>query len=217
MDNMNQTIPQNTKTVKVLHERGTGDFAYTFGVEAGAELTLIDLQIGTGETQRTANITVELIGEGAKVNLLGLFIGKGSDDLKISHRVIHKAPRTISKLESRGLLTGSAFAHQTSSITIEPGQPGCSGDERADTILLSDKARVVAVPELEIGNNDVQCKHAVTTTRLNAEKLFYLTSRGLSEAEARKILIEAHLSPIMAQLSTELTDKLMTTLELLSN
>lgn len=200
---MNTIIPQNTKTVKVLHERGAGDFAYTFLVEAGAELTLIDLQIGTGETQRTANTTVQLIGEGARVNLFGLFVGRGSDELKISHRVIHKAPRTTSKLESRGLLTDSAFAHQTSSITIEPGQAGCSGDERADTILLSDKARVVAVPELEIGNNDVQCKHAVTTTRLNAEKLFYLASRGLDEKTSRALLVQAHLAPILEQLPAD--------------
>ncbi len=197
------TLQSGQVSVQVLQPSENGVFTRVFRVGANAKLTVIDLQIGNGGTERKTDVLVELVGEGAEVKLLGLFAGQGNDSLRISHKVIHVAPRTTSRLESKGILSGSSFAHQISRIEILPNQPGCSGDERSDTILLSDNARVIAVPELEIGNNDVQCKHAVTTTRLNKEKLFYLASRGLDETTSRQLLIEAHINSILEQIPEE--------------
>lgn len=202
------TLQSGQESVQVLQPSENGVFTRVFRVGANAKLTVIDLQIGNGGTERKTDVLVELVGEGAEVKLLGLFAGQRDDNLKISHKVIHAAPRTTSRLESKGILSGSSFAHQISRIEILPNQPGCSGDERSDTILLSDNARVIAVPELEIGNNDVQCKHAVTTTRLNKEKLFYLASRGLDETTSRQLLIEAHINSILEQIPEEIQNDL---------
>ncbi len=196
-------VPENSEVLILECNKNNGDFKRVVKVEKNARVKYLDLQIGEGEATKNVATTIELIGEGAEVDLLGLFAVQGNDTFKITHQVIHAAPRTTSRLVSKGILTGSSFAHQISRIEILPGQPGCSGDERADTILLSDNARVIAVPELEIGNNDVQCKHAVTTTRLNKEKLFYLASRGLDEETSRELLIQAHLAPILEQIPEE--------------
>ena len=197
-------VPTNSEMLILEYNKNNGEFKRNIKVEKNARLKYIDLQLGDGATEKNVETIIELIGEGAEVELLGLFAGQGNDNLKISHKVIHAAPRTISRLVSKGILTGASFAHQISSIAILPNQPGCSGDERSDTILLSDNARVIAVPELEIGNNDVQCKHAVTTTRLNKEKLFYLASRGLDENTSRQLLIEAHINIILDQIPEEI-------------
>ncbi len=185
-----------------------GEFKRHISIQKGARVKYIDLQIGEGNSERNSETIIELAGENAEVELLGLFAGQGNDNLKISHKVIHAAPHTTSKLEARGILTDSAFAHQISSIAILPNQNGCAGDERSDTILLSDNARVIAVPELEIGNNDVTCKHAVTTTRLSPEKLFYLATRGLDEASSRKLLVEAHLNGLVEHIPEVLCTEL---------
>lgn len=197
-------VPENSEVLILEHNKNNGDYKRVVKVAKNARVKYLDLQIGEGTATKNVATTIELVGEGAEVDLLGLFAGQGNDAFKISHKVIHAAPRTTSRLVSKGILTGSSFAHQISRIEILPGQSGCSGDERADTILLSDTARVIAVPELEIGNNDVQCKHAVTTTRLNKEKLFYLASRGLDEETSRQLLIQAHLAPILEQIPEEL-------------
>lgn len=197
-------VPENSEVVILECAKNNGELKRNIKIEKNARVKYIDLQLGDGGTEKNVETIIELIGEGAEVELLGLFAGKGNDTLKISHKVIHAAPRTTSRLVSKGILTGSSFAHQISRIEILPGQPGCSGDERSDTILLSDHARVIAVPELEIGNNDVQCKHAVTTTRLNKEKLFYLTSRGLDEKTSRELLITAHLNHILNQIPEQI-------------
>lgn len=198
------TAPADLEMVILDCQKNSGRFKRRVVVEKGARVKYIDLQIGDGANERNSETIIELKGEGAEVELLGLFAGQGNDNLKISHTVIHAAPRTVSRLVSKGILTGSSFAHQISRIEILPNQNGCSGDERSDTILLSDHARVIAVPELEIGNNDVQCKHAVTTTRLNKEKLFYLASRGLDENTSRQLLIEAHLNVILDHVPEEI-------------
>lgn len=201
-------VPENAVVLILECNKNNGDFKRNIKVAKNARVKYLDLQIGEGAADKNVITTIELVGEGAQVELLGLFAGQGNDNFKISHRVIHAAPRTGSRLESKGILTGTSFAHQISRIEILPGQAGCSGDERSDTILLSDQARVIAVPELEIGNNDVQCKHAVTTTRLNKEKLFYLASRGLDETTSRALLVEAHINSILEQIPEEVRTKL---------
>jgi len=197
-------VPENSEVLILEDNKSNGVYKRVVRVEKNARVKYVDLQVGEGANEKNVEIVIELIGEGAHVDLLGLFAGQGNDSLRISHKVIHAAPRTASRLESKGILSGSSFAHQISRIEILPNQPGCSGDERSDTILLSDNARVIAVPELEIGNNDVQCKHAVTTTRLNKEKLFYLASRGLDENTSRQLLIEAHINSILDQIPEEI-------------
>ncbi len=197
-------VPENATVLILEGNKNNGDYKRVVKVEKNARVKYVDLQIGEGAADKNVSTTIELIGEGAQVELLGLFAGQGNDNFKISHQVIHAAPKTVSRLESKGILTGSSFAHQISRIEILPKQNGCSGDERSDTILLSDNARVIAVPELEIGNNDVQCKHAVTTTRLNKEKLFYLASRGLDEKTSRQLLIEAHINIILDRIPEEI-------------
>ena len=192
-------VPENSEVLILEYNKNNGDYKRVVRVEKNARVKYLDLQVGEGVAEKNVSTTIELMGEGAQVDLLGLFAGQGNDNFKISHTVIHAAPRTTSRLVSKGILTGSSFAHQISRIEILPKQNGCSGDERSDTILLSDNARVIAVPELEISNNDVQCKHAVTTTRLNKEKLFYLASRGLDETTSRALLVEAHISSILEQ------------------
>ena len=201
-------VPENTTVLILEGNKNNGDYKRVVKVEKNARVKYVDLQIGEGTNDKNVSTTIELIGEDAQVELLGLFAGQGNDNFKISHQVIHAAPKTVSRLESKGILTGSSFAHQISRIEILPKQNGCSGDERSDTILLSDNARVIAVPELEIGNNDVQCKHAVTTTRLNKEKLFYLASRGLDETTSRALLVEAHINSILEQVPEEVRTEL---------
>lgn len=193
-------VPKNSEVLILEYNKNNGDYKRVVKVERGARVKYLDLQIGSGSNEKNIETIVELMGEGAEVELLGLFAGQQNDNFKISHTVIHAAPRTVSRLDSKGILTGASFAHQISKIAILPNKPGCAGDERSDTILLSDNARVIAVPELEIGNNDVTCKHAVTTTRLNKEKLFYLASRGLDKNTSRALLIEAHLNIILEQI-----------------
>lgn len=143
-----------------------------------------------------SEIITKLMAPGARAETYGIFYGEDAEQFNISHRTEHLALNTHSIMETKGVLDGHSRAAMRSLIKIHPGMAGCTGHERADTLLLSNQAHIDAVPDLEIGNNDVQCTHAVTTTRLSPEKLFYLAGRGIGEDEAKKMLVEAHLAGV---------------------
>lgn len=162
-------------------------------VSAGAEIIWFDIN---KNKSAESEIITKLVGPGARAETYGIFYGQGDAQFTISHRTEHLAPNTHSTMETKGVLDDKSRASYTSLIKIHPGMNGCTGHERADTLLLSRDAHVDAIPELEIGNNDVQCTHAVTTTRLSPEKLFYLGGRGLTNEEAKEMLVEAHLAGV---------------------
>ena len=88
-------------------------------------------------------------------------------------------------------------------LTVDLDGPGAIHTDAAQesrTLLLSDAATAEARPQLEIYADDVKCSHGATTGYLNPEELFYMRSRGIPEAEARAMQIEAFLAPILNRL-----------------
>lgn len=148
-----------------------------------------------------ASFVTRLEGEGAEVEATSLVRGAGRQRFDIKHEIIHAAPRTISHLRVGSVLSGDAKAIVRGLVRVEKNAPGCSSRQKEETLLLSDMAEIDAVPMLEIENQDVRCSHAATVGRLDAEKKFYLMSRGLDEASAEAMLIEAFMEPYLAKLS----------------
>jgi len=72
-------------------------------------------------------------------------------------------------------------------------------------LLLSSKARVDTKPELQITADNVKCAHGATVSQLEADEIFYLRSRGLSEDDARQLLIDAFVSEILERIPVEST------------
>ena len=70
-------------------------------------------------------------------------------------------------------------------------------------ILLSDKAYAEAIPNLEIENNDVKCSHGATISQIDEDKLFYMTSRGINEKDAKRVIIEGFFEPIIVNIDEE--------------
>lgn len=185
-------IVQNT------HENGYLRSAYRGQVGKGATLTWFDLELGGRIV--SADIETSLAGSGAIGNTFGVLLGQGMQAFDISHRTNHRADRTSSRMESKGALYDSAKAVYRGLIHIPKGIFGSTGFERSDTLLLSKQAQAVSIPELEIGNNDVQCGHASTISRIDTEKMFYFQSRGISADEAAGECARGHVMSILEKL-----------------
>jgi Fe-S cluster assembly protein SufD len=82
-------------------------------------------------------------------------------------------------------------------ITVRPNAQKTDGQQMNRALLLSDKAEINSKPELEISADDVKCSHGATAGELDDASLFYLRSRGIPEAEARRILVEAFLNEVI--------------------
>ncbi len=164
-----------------------------------AKLEWID-ESSVPEFSRVTFVT-RLEGEGAEVEATSLVRGANRQRFDIKHEIIHAAPRTISHLRVGSVLRDGAKAIVRGLVRVEKNAFGCVSRQKEETLLLSDIAEVDAVPMLEIENQDVRCSHAATVGRLDTEKKFYLMSRGLDEASAEAMLIDAFTEPYLAKLS----------------
>lgn len=170
-------------------------------IASGEELVIFDIILDNENAER--HIEVMLEGEGAKVELYGLFFGSGETVFKSSHIVRHIAAYTKSELLTKGVLNDKAKMDYTSLIDIKKGTAGCSGDQKEDTLLLSRDAKVDAVPALEIANDDVSASHSVATTYIDEIKKFYLQSRGLPEEEVVKTIVKGHFGEVLNKIEDE--------------
>lgn len=148
-----------------------------------------------------ASFVTCLEGEGAEVEATSLLRGAGRQRFDVKHEIFHLAPRTVSDLRVGSVLSGDAKAIVRGLVRVEKDAPGCVSRQKEETLLLSDTAEIDAVPMLEIENQDVRCSHAATVGRLDAEKLFYLMSRGIDRASAEAMLIDAFMEPYLSKLA----------------
>ncbi|MBT3419091.1 MAG: SufD family Fe-S cluster assembly protein [Candidatus Magasanikbacteria bacterium] len=164
-------------------------------IEEKGSMTFIDLQLGGALTLSSMVHTLNDVS--AKGEIYGLVVGTKKSVFDTYSAVIHKGSETASNIVSKIVLGDESKATYRGLIRVETSAKGCAGYQQEDTLLLSDKAAIDAVPDLEIANNDVSCSHGVTTTRLRKEDLFYVQSRGLSEKQAEKLMLYAHVGPVL--------------------
>jgi Fe-S cluster assembly protein SufD len=159
-------------------------------------------------------LTVRLHGDGAGATLDGLFLARGEQQVDNHTLVDHARPHGGSQQYYKGILDGSARGAFDGRVIVRPAAAFTDAHQRNRNLLLSDGARVDAKPQLEIYNNDVKCTHGSATGRLDADALFYLRSRALSEEQARSILTLAFASEIvdriaLAPLKAHLTERVL--------
>lgn len=144
------------------------------------------------------NVHVMLDGPGATVRVQTLFAGSADNQFDLGVTAEHRAPRTVSDLRAKGVLSGKAQGVYRGLVRVEKNATGSDGYQRCDALLLSPTAEVDPIPNLEIETNDVRCTHGVTVSRPDAEQLFYLRSRGLDESAARDLLVEGFAGTMLS-------------------
>ncbi len=130
-----------------------------------------------------------LAGEGARAELTGLYFGIGNQTLDQQVTVVHGAPDCTSRQSFRGILDDESTGVFNGGIDVRPGADGTDAEQSNDNLLLSDRAEANTQPRLEILADDVVCKHGATVGQLDSNALYYLRTRGIPEAEARRLLI----------------------------
>lgn len=148
------------------------------------------------------SVSVRLIGEGANLKLLGIFLGTNSSSVIFNTHVSHEAKNTKSLTTIRGVFLNKSLFNNDGMVYIQKGAKGADG-YFASKILLFEDAKGKSVPSLEIDENEIKAGHASTVGRPDLEQLFYLQSRGLSEKEAEKLIISGFFEPILNLLPTE--------------
>ncbi len=162
-----------------------------FRLDKDSRLETISGLLGGGVTRSSACATLAGAGSDARLSACFADTANGVYDLALETR--HEAPSTTSRILSSGLLGGTAQAAIRSRTHIAKGAFGSDARQDLRTLLLSPGAHASPIPELEIGNSDVRCGHAASTGRIRPEDLFYTMSRGLSRAEAVRLIAVGHV------------------------
>src|SRR3989344_3862335 len=145
-------------------------------------------------------LEVVLAGENASVEVVGLVMGKNSEERSLETYITHAAPRTKSKVIVKSVLRDrSTFAFR-GNVKIEKGAKGADAYLRSDALLFDDAKMGDDTPALEILEPDVKAGHAATIGKVDEVILFYLMSRGLSRVMAEKLLIDGFTKPILERI-----------------
>ena len=142
-------------------------------------------------------IHVALAGKRALCRLNGAYLARGEQIIDHTTVIDHVSPETSSRELYKGVLDGRARGVFQGRITVRPNAQKTDGQQMNRALLLSDKAEINSKPELEISADDVKCSHGATAGELDDAALFYLRSRGIPEAEARRLLVEAFLGEVI--------------------
>ncbi len=140
------------------------------------------------------NIHPVLHGEGGECLINGLFIGNGRQHLDNYMLVEHASPRCASRQFYNGILGDRAHGVFHGRIIVHKDAQKTDAKQTNRNLLLSDTAQIDTKPQLEIYADDVKCTHGATIGQIEESALFYLRSRGIDEASARRLLLVAFAS-----------------------
>lgn len=144
-------------------------------------------------------LETHLSGAGSSVQQRTAYFADSNQVFDIFSTTIQEAPACSALIESRGILNERAEARFDGSITIQEKARMSDAKLLEHMLLLSPEAKMNATPGLMIETNDVTASHAASMTRIDDEQLFYCKSRGLTENEARRLIVEGFLKSIYAE------------------
>lgn len=169
------------------------------GNSANADVMLCEL--GGGQVVGGCNISLH--GEESHACMDGLYLGSGSRRLDFNYRLELAAPKSEGEILVKGALTGKAKKVLKSTLDFISGAAGSVGRERETVLTLSDKALNLSTPLLLCGEENVEGEHATSTGKPDEQKLYYLMSRGFSERDAKRLLVEASFTPVLDKIPVE--------------
>lgn len=185
---------------KLQLENGHAYHIGTTHVHQGRDSRLRSFSVLFGASLGRNDLDVVLAGPGAECHLSGLYVAGGRQLLDNHTSIRHLQPQCASREVYKGILDDAAHAVFNGKVYVAPEAQKTDGKQTNRNLLLSDGARVDTKPQLEIFADDVKCTHGATVGRLDELALFYLRSRGLGTAVARKLLIYAFAAEILEEI-----------------
>jgi Fe-S cluster assembly protein SufD len=149
------------------------------------------------------DVTAVLDGEGAGCTLNGLYLSDGTRLVDNHTTIDHAQPHCGSREIYKGILADRARAVFNGKIVVRPDAQKTDAKQTNKALLLSEDAQIHTKPQLEIFANDVKCTHGAAIGQMDDEAIFYLRARGLSEQEARHMLIRAFAGDVLNQMPLE--------------
>src|ERR1700743_3234344 len=180
--------------------------------EAGATMEWIDGNIGSKVTMKYPSVW--MVGEHAKGEVLSIaFAGPGQHQ-DAGAKMVHAAPHTSSTIVSKSVARGCGRTSYRGLVQVNPGAHHSASTVKCDALLVDTISRSDTYPYVDVREDDVSMGHEATVSKVSDDQLFYLMSRGLSEDEARAMIVRGFVEPIARELPMEYALELNRLIEL---
>jgi Fe-S cluster assembly scaffold protein SufB len=161
--------------------------------------TIIDL----GGKVSATNYFADIIGKEAKNDLKTIYLGIENQIKDINYIAHLKGEKTEGYIDIQGVLNDEAKKNFKGTLDFKRGCKGAKGDENEFCMLLSPKAKSIALPMLLCTEDDVEGNHSTASGKVDEKSLFYIMSRGLNEKEAIKLIVRARFNKILERIKDE--------------
>jgi Fe-S cluster assembly protein SufB len=177
-----------------------------------AVMEWVDGNIGSKVTMKYPSIY--LMGKGARGEVLSVaFAGKGMHT-DAGGKAIHAAPYTSSVITSKSVSKDGGRTGYRGLVRVEPDAHHAKSIVRCDALILDQESRSDTYPYVEVEEQSAQLGHEATVSRVGEDQLFYLMSRGMTEAEATAMVVNGFIEPITRELPMEYAVELNRLIEL---
>jgi Fe-S cluster assembly protein SufB len=166
-----------------------------------ATVEWVDANLGSKLTMKFP--CVYLMGERAKAEILSVAFAGDGQHQDAGAKVIHAAPNTTSRITSKSISKGGGRASYRGLVKAYPNAVNCKVSVECDALLLDESSRSDTYPTMEIVGEDVRVEHEARVSKIAEEQIFYLQSRGLSEDQARMLIVNGFFEPFVKELPME--------------
>lgn len=144
-----------------------------------------------------------LRGAGARAEHLNITWASKGTIKEGGAKVVHAAPNTTSKVTAKSISVGGGWGVYRGLLRINKGAHGSKASVRCDALILDEASKSDTFPHIEVYENDVAFGHEATVGKVTDEQIFYLMSRGLSEAEALGMIVLGFVEPVIKEIPLE--------------
>jgi len=174
--------------------------------EENAVMEWVDCNIGSGITMKYP--AVYLAGRGARGEMLSIALA-GTDQIQdTGAKMMHLASDTTSRVVSKSISKGGGRSSYRGIVHIAPGAKNARASVVCDALILDDLSRSDTYPTMRIREKSARVEHEASVERIDIDKMFYLRSRGLSEDDAKSLLVNGFIEPITKEIPFEYTIEL---------
>ncbi|HHV38981.1 MAG TPA: Fe-S cluster assembly protein SufD [Tepidimicrobium sp.] len=192
--------------VNIIKIQRMNDHSYKFDsniahIERGAVVNWISIEIGS--IISGSNYTSILKDEASEGNLYSIYLGDGDRRMDLEYTMIHKGRRSISNIETKGVLMDNSVKVFRGNLDFKRGARLSKGMEQESVVLLDPTVKSHSIPALMCDEDDVQGEHAASAGQVDRDQLLYLMSRGLDFNEAKRLIIRASFRSVLERIPME--------------
>jgi Fe-S cluster assembly protein SufD len=176
---------------------------------AGNDAHLKSFQLQLGANFSRSESVSDLIGRGARSDMLSVSLPLGEQIVDQRTLQNHKAPHATSDLLYKNALYDTSRTVFSGLITVDEGAHFTDAYQTCRNLMNSDTAEANSLPGLEINADQVKCSHGSTSSPVSEEELFYLKARGISDKEARRLIVLGFADDVIQRIGNKAIEQML--------